>query len=327
MKKEHLSQAMNDINLRYIEEADGFIVKRRHGIFYKMKWVAVAACVMLIVFVGKPILNYATSDAVNSYFEGETEPYMEEILSHVTSVSNEELELRVEGLIADEHHCYMIVSFIGRTEEMEKRLLRGDLEEQYLFQTHAVLLNGEEIEILSSGSNTYVMETIEGRKAVSMIPDAHATYIITYQFENKMSEIEKIGFSFEELYVEVDANEYLVPAYRLEAEHGVGKLTDAYISSIAFGFTYHFDEPLTEEDVNDMNVDVEFQLIRADGTVLTREEMGVIVGYSMSSGYQAGDTKMYVDGCWEKGHLPEIIDLEEYCGVQVDGVNYYFVIE
>lgn len=327
MKKEHLSQAINDINLRYIEEADDFTVKKRHGMFYKIKWVAVAACVMLIVFVGKPVLNYATNDAVNSYFEGKTEPYMEEILSHVTSISNEELELRIEGLIADEHRCYMIVSFIGQTEEMEKRLLRGDLEEQDLFQTYAVLSNGEQIEVLSSGSNTYVMNTVEGRKAVSMIPDAHATYIITYQFEKKMSEIKKIGFSFEELFVEVDANEYLVPTYSLKAEHGEGKLTDAYISCIGFKFTYHFDEPLTEEDVNNMNVDVDFQLIRVDGTVLTREEMGVIVGYSMTTGYQAGDTKLCVDGGWEKSHLPEIIDLEEYCGVQVDGVNYYFAVE
>jgi len=322
-----MSQALNQIDARYLEEAEEFHSCRNLKCIGKIKWIAAAACLALLVVIGKPVLNYATGDSVNSYFEGETEPYMEEILSHVTSVSNEELELRVEGMIADEHRCYMIISFIGLSDEMKTRLLKGDLEEQDLFQTHAVLANGEHIEVLSSGSNTYVMNTIEGRKAVSMIPDAHATYIITYQFEKNVSEIEKIGFSFEDLSVEVDANDYLVPTYGLMTEDGNGKLSDAYVSCISFRFTYHFNAPLTEEDVNDMNVHCDIRMIRADGTILTREEMGVEVGYSMTGGYQAGDIETRMDGCWEKGHLPEILDLEKYCGIQVNGVNYYFVTE
>ena len=322
-----LSEAFQQIDTRYLEEAEQFYNRKHFNYAGKIRWIAAAACLALLVVFSKPVFNYATGDAVDSYFEGETEPYMEEILSHVTSVSNEELELRVEGLIADEHCCYMIVSFIGLTDEMEKRLLRGDLEEQDLFQTHAILSNGERVEVLSSGSNTYVMNSIEGRKAVSMIPDAHAVYIITYQFEKNLSEIEKVGFSFEGLSVEVDANEYLVPTFGLAAEDGEGKLTDAYISCISFGFTYHFDAPLTEEAVNDMNVNCEIRMIRADGSVLTREEMGEEVGYSMTGGYDAGDTETDIDGCWEKGYLPEILDLEEYCGMQVNGVNYYFVTE
>ena len=122
MKKEMISEAFQQIDTRYLEEAEQFHNRKHFNYAGKIRWIAAAACLALLVVFSKPVFNYATGDAVDSYFEGETEPYMEEILSHVTSVSNEELELRVEGLIADEHCCYMIVSFIGLTDEMEKRL-------------------------------------------------------------------------------------------------------------------------------------------------------------------------------------------------------------
>ena len=329
MKKEQLSQAINDINLRYLEEADNFTVKKRQGIFRNMKWLAVAACIMLVIFAGKPMLNYATgvNDSVNSYFKGETEPYMEEILSHVTSVSNEELELRVEGLIADEHLCYMIVSFIGLTEEMEERLLQGDLEEQELFETAVVLADGESTSDISSGSNTHIsLNSVGKRTAVSMIPDAHATYIITYSLPDKnFSEIQAVQFAFEGLSLEVDVNEYLTPMYGLEAENGEGKLSDAYISSLGYGFTYHLDEAISEEDYENMGFHCDVNLIRADGTVMTSEEMAEQKGRTQTGGYSIGDTETYIEGCWEEGHMPEIINLEDYCGLQVNGVNYYFV--
>lgn len=329
MKKEKISQSLNEMDMRFVEEADNFVVNKKARFSGKIKWLAAAACFALMVIISKPVLNYATGDSVNSYFEGETEPYMEEILSHVTSVSNEELELRVEGGIADEYLCYMIVSFVGLTDEMEARLLQGNLEEQDLFEQYVVLPNGERVPHITSGSNTHIVETVTGRrKAVSMIPDAHATYIISYRFDdNNLSEIEKVGFAFEGLAVEVDVNDYLSPMYRLEAENGEGALTDAYVSRISFGFTYHFDEPITDEDIENMNIEYDIRLIRADGTVLTDEEMGEDIGYSMSGGYGTGDMEECLDGRWMNGHMPEIINLEDYCGLQVNGVNYYFVTE
>ena len=331
MKKEQISQAVNEIDLRFLEEADNFRKMKRKRVPRTLKWLAAAASVALLVLIGEPVLNYATGelDSIKSYFEGEPELYMEEILSHVTSVSNEELELRVEGVIADEHICYMIVSFIGLTDEMEERLLRGDLAEQELFEQYAISADGERVVHFNSGSNTHIEKMVTGeKKAVSMIPDAHATYIITYAFPDRnLSEIQGVGFSFEGLYLEVDANKYMTPTYGLAAENGEGKLSDAYISSIGFGFTYHLDAPITDEDIENMSFDCRVNLIRADGTVMTQTEMAEQKGYSQSYGFATGDTETYIEGAWAKGHMPEIIDLEDYCGLQVNGVNYYFVKE
>lgn len=330
MKKEKLSQALNDIDLRYIEEADSFQKEKKVKVSKTWKWVAVAVCFAFLVLTGKPIVNYATTiyHSVTSYFKGETELYMEEILSRVTSVSNEELELRVEGVIADERYCYMIVSFIGLTEEMENRLLEGNLEEQDLFEKYVIWKDGAREEHWASGSITYTKEAPFGRKAESVIPDAHMTYVISYQFDdNNLSETEAIGFAFEGLAVEVDVNDYLAQMYHLEAENGEGKITDVFMSSISFGFTSHFDTPATDEDVAVDKAEYDIRLIRADGTVLTLKEMGESIGYSYSGGYSTGDTEEYIGGCWVEGHMPKILDLEDYCGMQINGVNYYYVTE
>jgi len=328
MKKEQLSQAINDVDLCFVEEADSFSVKKRQRIFQKTKWVVAAACAVFVVLAGKPVLNYATGlyDSVMNYFEGETELYMEQILSPVTSVSNEELKLCVEGVIADEHQCYIIVSFTGLTDEMEARLLRGDLDEQELFEQYVVLANGEHSEWIASGSRTHTTEGIDGkRKAVSMIPGTHATYVITYLFDDyDLSEIQKVGFAYEGLFVEVNVRDSVTPCYRLESSDDRANLTDVYVSSMGYGFTYHFEQPISENNIDRMDVFFEVNLIKADGTIMTREEMADI-GMVENCGYSTGDTECDVRGYWETGHMPRIINLEEYCGLQVNGVNYYFV--
>lgn len=315
MKPERFMDAMGHLDGDLIEQAERHSAptsgKRR-----PKRLLTWAACIALVLVIGiSGAVATGGFDSLKFYFGGETESYLDEILSAVTSVSNDQMELRVDGAIADEHTCHMVVSFVGLTDEAKHRFTAGSLEEQGSFQPYAITKDGQRVEYPSWQSGTYTKMSGLGKTAKTMFADADMTYLITLFFEDDitMSDIEKICFPYEDLTLEVNVQSYIAPEYVLTPEDPAeSTITDFHISRIGFCFT------MPAEDTFDL------KLIRADGTVVEEEEREF--GYSGSSGCSDEATVSRVSGYWCDGSPISIviIDLEDYCGAQVNGENYYF---
>lgn len=309
-QEERLAYALGQVDQRFLAEAapeERMRPRRiRRGVW--------AACLALALILGaSAVFAAGLLDPLGSYFEGKTEFYLEEILSHVCSVSNEEMELRVEGAAADESVCYVLVSLIARTDEVREEWQKTDLSEQYgRFAVYAKSRDGQAIEDFPWSSGTYTRQDLFGRLSNSRFPDADMTFLLSYELgRERMAETEAVCFGYGELTAEVDLSAYRLPEAALVPEEGTGPLTDVRLSALGLYFTAPPTEELPEFTV---------RLIHADGTVASAEEMKEIgVHLSFSGGDSAA---MPVTGNWGSAPALRFIDLEDYRGVEIDGVRY-----
>jgi hypothetical protein len=326
MKSEFLLSCFGDIDPRFVENAErkikpGAQNKKRPDRILRI--VPAAACFAVIFIIGVTAYAIGAMNSLIAYFTGETEMYLEEILSAVDSASNEDIEIRIEGAIADERACHFIVSFIGLTDEGKRTIEQSNLEIQNSFEYYAELADNEYYNNFDTESFSYVFE----KKAKTMFADADQTYIVSYKCNKldniNMSDVETLFFSYEGLTLGVDVQQYMSEERQLYADpsEDTGKIVDLSVSRIGIYFTVVFDEGSYDEP--NLNIS-EIFLIYADGTVdkNTMREIGCKLNY----GYSTGDKTTYASGRWG-GHSLVILDLDKYCGVQIDGVNYYFTAE
>lgn len=313
MKEQRIADALGGVDPRFVlEAAPEERESRRHR---RVRWGALAACLALAVALGATAaLAAGVLDPLQSYFEGETEFYLEEILSSAGSVSNGEMELRVEGAAADESVCYVLVSMIARTDEVRQAWEKTDLSEQYgRFQVYALSHDGQKIEGFPWSSGTYTRQGLFGNLSNTHFSDADMTFLISCDLgRERMAETEKVCFGYGDLTAEVDVSAYRFPEAVLVSEDGEGELTDVRLSSIGLYFT----APYTEEPFQ-----FTVRLIHADGTLASREEMEEI-GLHLSGRNQGDGTAMPVTGNWGSAPALRLIDLEDYCGVEINGVRY-----
>ena len=107
-----------------------------------MREAVIAACLILAVLLAATVAIAAgVLDPLLAYYmRGDAENYLEEIFSAAGSVSNEKMELRIEGAIADGDACYMVVSFIGKTAWEQFKL--GDWDIQREVEIYGLRENG-----------------------------------------------------------------------------------------------------------------------------------------------------------------------------------------
>lgn len=311
MNAENMVHFMGCIDDALIDRAESRVAGRtapggRRGWKRVAAW---AACLVLAATLG---VSAASStgflDRMQAYLGGETEMYLEEILASVASVSNEEMELRIDGAVADEHACHMIISFVGVTGETKKRFSAGDLEEQEKFELYAISKAGERVDFPNTESGTYTEEGMLHR-AKTMLADADMTYLVSGTFrDGGMKDMAKVCFAFEDLVLELDVQEHIAPEYELYPEDPeTGLVTDLRISRVGFYFTMPTGE------------DFKLLLIREDGSLFE-------MGYRASGGHTDEEAPAYVSGSWS-GDSPVsigLIDPEDYLGIQINGENYYF---
>lgn len=311
MNRENIAYALGQVDEEYIvEAASSTTVKVRK---YRRKWGAIAACLALAVILGASVaVATGMLDPLFSYFQSEDEIYMEEILAPSYSVSNEEVQLRMEGAIADGDACYMVVSLIDLTGTGKKRLERTDIHKEY--EVYGVLENGDRVTGGSTSAGTYT----RGGKAKSYFPDAAQTRVIMYEPKScDMKDVQTVCFSYGGLVLEVEPTNYMSPHYDLVAENDSAPLIDVGLSRIGFSFVQPLSDEMSAEELA-----YDIRLIRADGSVLSKDEMRVIgSAHSISTAPDLEETK--IKGEW--GSIPSltIINLDEYCGLQINGENYY----
>lgn len=333
MNPEKLVDSVGYIDTDLVERAE----KRASGLprVHKRvtkRFAACAACLVLTVALG---VSAAFAAGVfggrEEYFSGATEQDMELILSASASASNDEIELRLDGAIADGHSCYMLISFIGLTEEIRERFTaQNNLDEQALFELYALDGTGERVEFPIQESGSYTKDGGFGRKAMSMMPDADMSYLVigTFTGNARMSDVEKVCFSYEGLTLELDVGEYITPEYELYPENPSGStVTDFYVSRLGYSFTVPLTDESTTGELNPDDLDfddlkagiTDLRLICQDGSIIKP-------GYCGSGGSADGDEICFEYGRWAGGSAVSLglIDPENYLGVQLNGENYYF---
>ena len=309
MKEHRIADALGRVDRRYILEAAPEEPVRPR----RVRWGVLAACLALTAVLGASALAAGLLDPLGAYFEGESEFYLEELLSAAGSVSNEEMELRVEGAAADESVCYLLVSLIARTDEVRQAWEQSDLSEQYgRFTVSAKTSDGQEMGGFPWTSGTYTRQGLFGNLSNTHFPDADMTFLLCYELgRERMAEVETVCFGYEDLTAEVDVSAYRFPEAALLPENGEGELTDVRLSALGLYFTAPCTEELPKFTV---------RLIHADGTVAGEEEMWEIGVHLSFSGGDGAD--MPVTGNWGSAPALRLIDLEDYCGVQINGTNY-----
>jgi len=324
MKAERMIDSMSYIDADLIQRAELHISSTKRKARPR-RWMAAAAC-LAVALIGSFGIAYATGalDGLLSYFGGNTEPYMEEILSVVATASNDEMELRIDGAIADESSCHFVVSFVGLSEEMKTRFQTGDLEEQARCDVDAVTKAGEVVYFPSRGTNTYTKDTDSGVKSDTQFADADMTYLVTCTVEDggefTMSDLKAIRFTYEGLTVEFDPSGIIEAERQLIPENPeAATISDVYLSRLGFRFTM----PVQENGVNAYDL----QLIREDGTLW--EEMSEELGWSATGYHSTDDTSVTWAGYWGGGNHVAVgfISLEEFIGVCINGEYFYFPAE
>lgn len=317
MRPEQLMEAVGRIDDPLIGRAEARAEtcappKRRR---FTRRFAAVAVCAALTAALG---VSAAFAAGVfggrDAYFGGDTEPYMDLILSTAVTAANDEMELRLEGAIADGHNCCLLVSFTGLTEETKARFTgQNNLDEQQLFQLYALTAGGERVDFPAWESASYTQDGGLGRKSLSMLDGADMSYLVTGSFTGgtDMSDVETVCFAYEGLTLELKPGDCLTPEYTLHPETaGDSSLTDLRVSSLGFSFT--------APEENGAESGMKLWFICADGSL--RE-----AGW-WASGTPDGEGNVFVHGHWggDSAVALGLIDPEDYLGVQVNGENYYF---
>ncbi len=299
MKPDTLLDAMNYIDEDLLARAEEPGTKKIRR--FPRRLVALAACLTLLL--GATAFATGALDPLLAYFDDPSGLYLEDFLAAGDSVANDTVELRLEGAIADSRTAYLVVSFLG-TDEIAVRDL--------VFT--AVTPTGEELPFSTTTMGTY---TSGKRQAVSHFEDANLTYVVICNLPShvSMEDIGKIWLTYQDLTLEVSIQDYLCPEYALEPEEeGLPEITDLRMSALGFSYT------TTDEELY-----LDLKPIFADGTVYENFSED----YGISSGGEWSDGPTAVTGHWCAGSplALAVLDLEDYCGLQVNGVNYYFAEE
>lgn len=310
MKPETLLDAMNFLDDDLIARAEtpktGMI--RR----FPRKLAALAACLTLLL--GATAFATGALDPLLAYFNDPSGTYTEGFLAAGATVSNDRVELRLEGAIADSRTAYMVVSFIGLDEEAS-RTLQKDMMACRFDPTFTIMTQwGEDVPFPASSRGTY---TTGKSQPISHFEDTDLTYVFfgTLPGNLPMEDIAQICLTYEDLTLAVPVQDCLCPEYALEPEgEGLPEVSDLRMSAIGFSYT-----------TTDQELYLDLKPIFADGTVY--ENFNEDYGSSAGGGWEEGADSADVTGHWCSGSALAltVLDLDDYCGLQANGVNYYFV--
>ncbi|MBQ9853172.1 MAG: hypothetical protein IJO37_09710 [Ruminiclostridium sp.] len=304
MKPDTLLDALNYVDddlLAWAEEPGTKKIRR-----FPKRLAALAACLTLLL--GATAFATGALDPLLAYFDDPSGLYLEGFLAAGDSVANDTLEIRLEGAIADSRTAYLVVSFIGLDEATAWDLRRGGLDVRPELVYTVVTPEGEELPFSTSTMGTY---TTGKSQAISHFEDADLTYVFagTLPENCSMEDMDQVCLTYEGLSLSLPVGDYLCPEYALDPE-GEGLPAVSHLRMSAIGFSY----TTTDEELY-----LDLLPIFTDGTVYEsfREDYGTSAG---------GDSHS-VTGHWCAGSplALAVLDLNDYCGLQVNGVNYYFV--
>lgn len=312
MNGKRLLDRMELIDMEYVEAA---AYPERKRTFRWRGWSAAAACLLLTAAIGGATA-YATGafDTVKAYFTGENAKAQLLVSDGEQTAMDGPLEIHLENVVADEQACWFTVSFAGLSEPVTAG---SDFEMVWITK------DGKEIREFSNSVGAYVDNIKKGygdsAEAISLYEDSDAAVLVGcyVPYGMAMSELKEIVFTYEGLSLRINANGYIASSYELKTKDGVGEITAFTASAIGFSFT-----------APSSTIFFDIALIRSDGTYCEDSDQDFI-GYEIRHGSSDAERAQQVTGNWSGRNAVSlgILDIDQYSGIRVNGVDYFFVKE
>lgn len=328
-----LLSAMELTDLAYVEQANiESQISQSEPIPGKgVRFRTLAACLLLLLATGVTAFATDMYGQLVHYVKTENQTYMEQMIASSACVSNEDYEFRIDAAIADSHACHFLVSFTGKTEKKKAALQSNLYDKQFgvfeLLEATAIKKDGTVVDFWNRSAGATGKRTGWKTYSFSLFEDTDITYFLTCEFNNwnSMKDLKGIELTFDGMSLFLDVKDYMVKEYPLYTKMEDAPFKNLTISELGLYFeapvSMFFDKNKQTYQNHDR---IRFSLIDRYGKVLELEEDDQILSYGTS--YNNEDELAYVSGSWKFTGEMEIgiIDLDDYCGVQIDGYSYYF---
>lgn len=291
-------------DMAYVEEAVYPVRKKR----CRNVLTVAAACLALVLLGG---IAYATDsiDAIRAYFTPQNEAVEPLLRESMLTVQSGDLTMRVDNCIADRSTFVFTLSLAG----VDRKLPVGGS-----IDTVWIAKSGERIPNYDKEYGAYTEGKGWGEElvahAISAYDDADATFLVFNRAPEgyTMDDLSAVEVTCMGLTLTVEVGE-IVETYTLSSVDGSGAATDFTASAIGYSFTL-----AAENECYDLS------LIREDGTYFGdgAEDWN---GY-WGSASRSGDEPYSVYGRWggEADIAIGILDLDQYIGIRVNDVDYFF---
>lgn len=311
MNGKNLLEQLNGVNMTFVEESTYPEKKNRASRWTKM--TATAACLATVLTLGTITYASGAVDAIRSYFSSQNSVAEQLLKSGEGAVTNGEIQMRVDNYIADQREFIFSVSLIGTG----KNLTTSDA-----LKIAWITRSGEKITEYNKEVGAYTIGSGWRQGMVahadSMYEEADATFIVINEVPEgyTMEELEGVEVSCKDLIMEVEVGDSVIETYRLSSNKDEGSIQDFIASAI--GFSY-----VTDSEDNDI------RMIKADGTYVEDDGENDTEGYHgfwLSSSTSDDNDLFSIRGRWGGSDAIAIgiLDLEQYAGICVNGVDYFF---
>lgn len=307
MKNENLIRAIGALDEDLIERAEmrnaDTIDSQNHNRRYVQRPRRLVACIVAaLIIIGGTAAFAATGllDSFLHYFSGNTDAYIDEILSTITSASNEDLEISIDGAVFDNHQ-FLVVFTTKAITDRGKRIVNKQQNPLGELTVTATLRDGSIVNVDAWGYTYYEQS--------SVLPSQEVSYVVrAWPVQIEIGLINTLTLDFDGLSLGLNAQQYM--DVRLLCSDDVNSVENAEISPIGF----YLEVPPDSIDRNLIEGSYNIYPILADGTI---EEDFKGISITCATFPESGAT--YV--CGDYGF--KIIDFNKYSGLQINGVNYY----
>ena len=245
-------------------------------------------CIAAVMVCSIVAVGASHMDGLQRFWGNDTEIYSERTIETIESVQNENIKFNIEGIVADKYQCVFVVSTEALTEE-GRRIINSNTHKHYVFPMtiKPIFLSGDP----NQGSSGIFQYTDDNKNK------DYKAYRCDFELEN-VDLSQPVTIEFEGLSMQFDIPEFMEAITLYPEEEAEIELVE--LSSIG----YYYKVEGMEADF------AEVRLINQDGTL--DEELG----------YQGGMAQEDDEEVMVIGSFTELVDLKNYSGIQLDGVNY-----
>lgn len=267
------------------EQNRKMVVTKTRKIKYVRKAVSLIAAFMICSIL---VMAATHSNGLLRYWGSDTDIYEGSSLEILKSVQNENIKMNIEGIIADKYQCVFVLSLEALTKDGRKILKEASNFKKHPEDPLRINIKPPFKNNLS-GSTGIFQYTNDNRKNKD-----YKAYNCDFELENV--DITKPAIvEFNGLSLKFDIPEPMETITLYPDSKGGFESVD--ISPIG----YYYQSTQLAEDVC---------LIKKDGTL------------DETMGYGSGMSQEDNEKTWAIGSFTRLIDLKDYLGIKIDGINY-----
>ncbi len=278
------------LKTKILEKTGGYPIRVKNKKHMRRALLCIAA-VMVCTIVADGASNL---DGLQRFWGNDTEIYSKRTVETIQSVQNENIKFNIEGIVADKYQCVFVISIEALTKEGRK-IINKNTDKHYILPL-----------------------TIK-RSFLSGDPNQGASGIFQYTDDNKNKDYKAYRCDFELKNVDLTepvSIEFEGLSMNFDIPQSMGMIT-LYAGSAAASQSvdlspigYYYKPAGIDEDDPLSTEFGEVRLINEDGTLDEK------LGYHGAMVRGENEEVMVI------GSFTELIDLNDYLGIQIDGIKY-----